>query len=324
MRRPAASVLVIAAALFVAAGPSSARAAGPSAGAASDDPKRVKARQLVTAGGQLVVDGDYMAALEKFHAAYALYPSPKILVNIGTTLRQLGRNVEAAEAYEAYLADPSAEPVRRAEITRIVGELEAHVGRLRIEVNEPAATLLVDGRPVAGFRSGASLRVEPGEHSVVAERAGLPPAVARVKVGAREERRIRLELKPAEVRVKTLVVEKPPPRTQRVAGLVLGGAGLAGLAAGGVLGVVAKVKDDVAAARCATPTACTQEGVDANATARAVGNASTIAFIAGGAALATGAVLFFTAASTKKPVVAARLGLTAGPAGAMLNLGGDF
>ena len=55
----------------------------------------------------------------------------------GTMLRQLGRNVEAAVTYEAYVADPQADPARAKDLERILGEIDAVVARLRVEVNRP-------------------------------------------------------------------------------------------------------------------------------------------------------------------------------------------
>lgn len=61
--------------------------------------------------------GSYEAALDLFRGAYELSPRPQLLYNIGTTADRLRRNVEAVEAFEAYLAQAptasNAESVRR-------------------------------------------------------------------------------------------------------------------------------------------------------------------------------------------------------------------
>jgi tetratricopeptide (TPR) repeat protein len=61
--------------------------------------------------------GSYEAALDLFRGAYELSPRPQLLYNIGTTADRLRRNVEAVEAFEAYLEQApnasNAESVRR-------------------------------------------------------------------------------------------------------------------------------------------------------------------------------------------------------------------
>src|SRR5262249_27229484 len=139
----------------------------PPALAAGSTADKLAAQKMLTKGNQLAGEGDYVGALDQFKAAYEKYPSPKILLNIGTTLRQLGRNVESAEVYERYLADPEADKARRKDVERILAEIEAVIGRLRIESEPPADEVRLDGKQLDGFKSGDSIRVEPGEHTVV-------------------------------------------------------------------------------------------------------------------------------------------------------------
>ena len=66
---------------------------------------------MLTEGSALYEKGDYAGALEKFNAAYAAYPSPKLMFNIGQADRDLSRPVEALEAFEKFLAsDTDASP----------------------------------------------------------------------------------------------------------------------------------------------------------------------------------------------------------------------
>ena len=64
---------------------------------------QTEARALFKEGNRLLDAGDYVGALDMFKGAYSRWPNVKILLNLGTALRQLGRNVEAAEHYEKYL-----------------------------------------------------------------------------------------------------------------------------------------------------------------------------------------------------------------------------
>jgi tetratricopeptide (TPR) repeat protein len=60
---------------------------------------------LLSQGSKLYHQGDLAGALEKFEAAYVAFPSPKLMFNIGQANRDLGRPVEAVEAFQRFLAE---------------------------------------------------------------------------------------------------------------------------------------------------------------------------------------------------------------------------
>ena len=64
---------------------------------------RLKAQALLREGTQHYQRGEYVDALELFQQAYAAFPSPKLLFNIGQASRELGRSVDAIEAFEEFL-----------------------------------------------------------------------------------------------------------------------------------------------------------------------------------------------------------------------------
>ncbi len=153
---------------------------------------------------------------------------------------------------------------------------------------------------------------------------------------------------PAGAELPALVVDLGPPLTpegadaanigssQRTAGLVVGGVGIAGLALGSVFGILASGAKSDAKKACESGPSFTYPGtcdptsrdtVDkSNSNAKSNATISTIGFIAGGALLAGGAVLYLTAPSAKSSTSAARLRLapavSPGTAGAVL--GGAF
>ena len=256
------------------------------------------AQQLLGEGNQLLGEGEDIAALEKFRSAYERYRSPKILLNIGTTLRQLGRSVEAAVVYESYLRDPGADPARAVDLRRILTEIDAIVGRLRIETREPLVTVRLDGKPLEGFVTGVILRVEPGDHTVVASTKGFPLAVYSVKIQPREEHLVTLIFKAPEV--KSVFVDRVLAGTQRTVALVLGGVGAAGIVAGIASGIVAKAQNSAADGHCLDQGACDARGVELGREAATSATISTITFAAGAGLLGTGVVLFVTAPSAKR------------------------
>ena len=107
---------------------------------AADPQAKAQAQGLLTAGSALYEKGDYAGALEKFNAAYAAFPSPKLMFNIGQANRDLSRPVEALEALEKFLAsDTNASPETTAEARNAVAELREKLGQIRIDCEMPGA-----------------------------------------------------------------------------------------------------------------------------------------------------------------------------------------
>ena len=83
--------------------------------------------------------------------------------------------------------------------------------------------------------------------------------------------------------------------TQRLIGLIAGGAGIVALGAGAFFGLKAKSTYNDALAQCNPSKQCDQRGLDLGSDATSQATISTVAFVAGGALLAGGAVLYLTA-----------------------------
>jgi hypothetical protein len=109
--------------------------------------------------------------------------------------------------------------------------------------------------------------------------------------------------------------------TQRMAGLVVGGVGAAGIVLGTVFGFVSKSTYDGALGHCTNrlPNECTQVGYDDGKSAHSQAAVSTVAFIAGGALLGTGVLLYFTA-----PKAGVTVSPSVGLASAGLDLRGSW
>ena len=165
----------------------------------TDAKKKAEATRLLAEGNALSNEGNYVEALEKFQIAYDVYASPKLLLNIGTMLRQLGRNIEAAGVYERYLKDPGAEPQQIKLLTRTLDEIDSLVGHLRITVSPLDAAVSLDGKPLDVPITGAEVRIEPGTHKVVAEKKGFPAAIVTVSLGRGEKRVASLNVERAPV-----------------------------------------------------------------------------------------------------------------------------
>jgi hypothetical protein len=67
-------------------------------------PNEPLAKELFAKGDAAYAEGRYEEALSDFQEAYALSSRPQLLFNISNALERLGRNAEAVEALERYLA----------------------------------------------------------------------------------------------------------------------------------------------------------------------------------------------------------------------------
>jgi len=133
---------------------------------------KTDAKALMSSGVKLLEAKDYLGALAVFKDAYSRFPSSKILINIGTTQKLLGRNADAANTYQRYLDAKDTDPARRGEITQILAEIDKTVGKLEISSTPPDAEIQVnddDWSPAAATRQW---RVQAGPFSVRARRDG--------------------------------------------------------------------------------------------------------------------------------------------------------
>src|SRR5262249_11557630 len=153
--------------------------------AASDAQAKARAQALLTQGTNLYDQGDYAAALEKFTAAYALYPSPRLWFNIGQANRDLGRPVEALDAFQRFLADGPRTPEAAdavAEAQRSVEDLQQRLGQVRVTCTTAGAEVTVDGRRVGLAPIDRLVWTTPGRHQIAGRHARFAPAIEDVDV----------------------------------------------------------------------------------------------------------------------------------------------
>ena len=135
---------------------------GGVAGADDDAPEKAQARVLLSQGNALFERGDLKGALVDFRAAYALYPSPKLLVNCAAAARELGDLAAAANDLRHYLDDAADDDPFLADRARAdLKALERRVGRVVLGGWPARSTLEVDGKLARD-----STYVKPGEHHV--------------------------------------------------------------------------------------------------------------------------------------------------------------
>ncbi len=72
-------------------------------------------------------DGDYAGARTRFEDAYAIYPEPLLLFNIGSTYRREGNLAEAITYYERFLADAAPNDPLRPIATELIADLRKQI-----------------------------------------------------------------------------------------------------------------------------------------------------------------------------------------------------
>jgi hypothetical protein len=153
---------------------------------------------------------DYLGALAVFRDAYARFPSSKILINIGTTLKELGRDAEAANAYQAYLDSPDADAAKKPQIEAIVADIDKAVGKLEISVTPADALVQVNSDDWTTAAKAKRYRVAPGSFTVNARKDKFQSEAKQAQIAGGELATISLTL--TALPDETRVVEVPVVR----------------------------------------------------------------------------------------------------------------
>jgi len=133
----------------------------------TDDPSvRPLAQALMIEGVKQLQAKSYEQALANFLEAYAKFPSPKILLNVASTLRDMGRLADAANTYQRYLLDPATGAERVAEVKELLLKLDEQLTILTVRVFPRGSAISIDGGPFIPVGATLQTRVRPGLHLV--------------------------------------------------------------------------------------------------------------------------------------------------------------
>jgi hypothetical protein len=150
-----------------------------------DTPEKAQARTLLGQGNALFEKGDLRGALVNFRAAYALYPSPKLLVNAAAAERELGDLAGAANDLRHFLdeaSDSGDDPFLVDKAKQDLHTVERKLARIAFPGWPAKSSFEVDGH---ALRDPAYVR--PGEHHVHARTPGGAELDRDVTVGAGDE-----------------------------------------------------------------------------------------------------------------------------------------
>lgn len=286
-----------------------------------------EAEALFRDGRSLIKAGKLAAGCDKLAASERLESSVGTLLNLGDCREKLGKLVSAWAAFrkaEAMARRAGSDDRRQAEAGRRAALLEPRLSKLVIDVADRADGEVVrrDGQIVDEAEWNTPLPVDLGRTTITAEAPGRRPWRTTVAIEAGTPRRL-VEvprLVPIEPLVSDTAAPWPPPRPElvhrpaappphrtwtaaRAFSAVLAGAGAGGVGTGIYVGMRSRDLADRADARCPGTVCNDPEGLRLNDQAQTAASRANVLYIAGGAALASAAVLWLVGAPGEVAVV---------------------
>lgn len=167
--------------------------------AGSEPGVKARVQTHIHRGTLLYRRGDLVGALRELEQAQAPHPSPKLWFDIGRVNRDLGRSLQAMEAFETFLASdphPSAEASATAQAA--VRQLRHELGRVHVDCSVDGATIVLDGNRLGETPLPRDTWVLPGSHLLAAQAAG-------------SETSTQITLGPGDAQTVVLELAHPPP-----------------------------------------------------------------------------------------------------------------
>jgi hypothetical protein len=141
------------------------------------------------AGMKLYRDHAVPEALAEFELSYRIGHRASALKNAAQCHRDLQQFATAFEEYQSLLAAHSTElsPAERDAVTQALVELKLLTGTLTVTVNDPGATIAIDGASIGTSPQAAPKRVSLSIHKVEVTHEGREPFAKDVTVGSNED-----------------------------------------------------------------------------------------------------------------------------------------
>jgi serine/threonine-protein kinase len=282
---------------------------------------RAAAQLLFDQGKALMADGKVADACQKFAASAQLSLTPGVRLNLVDCWTAMGRTASAWVVAEEALdmAERAGDQAAAAAARQRRDALKKQLTYLSVTVSPDAAVpgleVSRDGQKMPAAEWGTPVPVDPGPHEIVARAPGRT-SWSTTPAATQPGTTIAIAVPVLQDETKSA----PSMSGWRELGLASAGLGVVGLAVGGGFAVDAAWKKSTYQAhegsggQCADPT-CQSTSQDAYKS----GTWSTVAFVAGGALCAAGALLWFYA-----PGVSAAVTPVAGPQTAGLAVVGGW
>jgi hypothetical protein len=262
------------------------------------------AEALFREGRRLATLGDYASACPKFGDSERLDDAAGTLFNLADCEEHIGKTASAWEHFARSVERLAPGDPRRDYAREHAALLEPKLARLTVTLapgTPPAAAVSRDGVLLGTASLGAPLPVDPGEHVIVVSAPAFDGRQSVIEVRPGEHRSIEVSLGGGQ-RVWIVPAGEgiaDPARAQRTTGLVVGGAGIVGLIAGGVLGVHALALKSDSESMCSGGVCRDASGVTSHENAQAFALASDMVLGTGLLALVAGGYLVLSAAHTR-------------------------
>jgi hypothetical protein len=291
--------------------------------ARADD--RAIAQKLFAEGRALMAEGKVAEACPKFAAAAQLSPTAGVRLNLADCYARLGKTAAAwAKADEALAiaeraGDSAAARLAHDRLAALQPDLDYLTISVARESTVEGLEVTLDGEKIPGAAWGTALPIDPGEHEVAVQAPGHKPWSTKTTVTGKAQR--------SNIAVPALVAEetteppvptaapqpaRPQVETPTVAvqpvtdgdrgrglahalGLVGAGLGFVGLGVGTAFALEASSKKSQYQQEQLDGHCVTEGCVSLSKDAVSAANASTVAFLVGGALAAAGALVWFTA-----------------------------
>lgn len=149
-------------------------------------------------GIKLYQDGNYLAALVEFRAAYDARPKASPLVNIALCYKAKFNYPKAIETLETALArhGDTMDASDKQAAEGAIADMRALLAYASVELTPKQATLLVDGEEQAPGAADKPIPLGPGAHQIAARADGYAPSEQLVTVASGEHPKVKLALVP--------------------------------------------------------------------------------------------------------------------------------
>jgi hypothetical protein len=295
---------------------------------------RLGAEALAEEGAKLMSLGDYEKGCRKYEDSALLDQTPSRLITLAGCQERRGKvaSAWAALSSAAELAEARGEPNPLAVAREGQKRLEPQIGRLEVIVPREAQledlVITRDGQPFSYALWGLPVATDPGTHVFrvtapgrqswqvdIGMTPGPGTVILRVPVllgenePSRSDRERELLERRGPIAAAPVVpstsgseaaADDTPGRAQRTLGLVLAGAGIASLTIGTVFALSARSAHDDLVASCAG-NLCPAAAVALQDDEQAQSTRANVALGVGLAALASGAVVYFSAPTSSSP-----------------------
>lgn len=281
--------------------------------ASAGDPteKEKEAQKLFLEGRDALARGENEIACVKFRGSLALFPVANTRANVAQCDEKEGKWIAALNTWKGLLPElPEGDPRRVAALGRIEA-LEAKIPKLTLTLPSDfprEAKVTLDGAAIETAKWTEPMLLVAGEHVVVVEVLGRKEQRFVVTLAEGEKKNLPIHAAPAPsaTGAPSVSATAPPPppgmSTQRIAGIAVGGLGIASLIAAGITGGMIISQDGEIQKQCQPGTEpgtklCTPQAIQLIRDGEAGRVANGVFFGVGLAALGAGVVLYLTGGS---------------------------